>query len=101
MNSKIRLWRVDTTHVSGYHAPSFYIETATSAAWTREKSEEEAIKLAKEKSGLGRFPETWIFNVHHLEDHFIVSSNGWEKWAKQGVYRLEKGNWTRKPLPEE
>ena len=100
MNSKLRLWRVDTTHTCGYHAPSFYIETSTPEAWTREKSEQEAIRLAMEISGLGRFPKTWKFSVIHLEDHFYLKSNGWEKWVKQGVYRLENGSWTRKQLPK-
>jgi hypothetical protein len=93
--NKLRLWRVDSQSSSGNHAPSFFVETSTPEAWTREKSEEEAIRKAKVESGLGRF-ESWKFTVTHLEDHFKLKSNGWEKWAKQGVYRLENGRWTRK-----
>lgn len=93
--NKPRLWRVDTQHSAGHRAPSFFVETSTPEAWTREKSEEEAIRLARENSGLGRF-SSWKFTVTHLEDHFLIQSNGWEKWAKQGVYRIENGAWTRK-----
>lgn len=96
MNLKIRLWRVEAQSISGLRAPSFFVETATSSNLTREESEPEAIKLAKEKSGLGRFPETWNFTVTHLEDYFLLKSNGWEKWVKQGVYTLEHGRWTKK-----
>lgn len=98
MNSKLRLWRVEAQSISGLRAPSFYIETSTPEVLTREKSEQEAIRLAKEKTGLSRFPETWKFSVTHLEDHFHLKSNGWEKWVKQGVYKLENGSWTKKPL---
>lgn len=98
MNSKPRLWRVEAQNISGLRAPSFYIETATPSNWTREESEQDAIRLAKDKSGLGRYPETWTFRVTHLENYFLLQSNGWEKWVKQGVYRLENGSWTRKPL---
>jgi len=101
MNSKLRLWRVDTQHKSGYHAPSFYVETATPSSKTRYESELEAIRVAKEKSGLSRFPESWTFTVTHMHDQFQLKSNGWEKWTKQGVYRLERGQWTRKPLSED
>lgn len=95
--NKLRLWRVEAQNISGLRAPSFYIETSTPEAWTREESEQEAIKLAMETSGLGRFPKTWKFKVTHMENYFQLKSNGWEKWVKQGVYRLENGSWTRKP----
>ena len=93
--NKLRLWRVDSQSSSGNQAPSFFVETSTPEDWTREKSEQEAIRLARIESGLGRF-ESWTFNVTHLEDHFQLKSNGWEKWVKQGVYRLENGSWTRR-----
>jgi len=96
MNFKLRLWRVDVTSKTGSQAPSFFVETSTRSDWTREESEPEAIKLAKEMSGLGRFPETWNFKVTHMEDRFLLKSNGWEKWVKQGVYTLENGKWTKK-----
>lgn len=95
--NKLRLWRVEAQNSSGLRAPSFYVETSTPEKWTREESEMEAIKLAKEISGLGRFPETWNFKVTHMDNHFVLQSNGWEKWVRQGVYRLENGSWTRKP----
>jgi len=94
--NKTRLWRVEAQSISGLRAPSFFVETSTPENWTREESEQEAIRLAKEKSGLDRFPETWTFKANHLENHFLLQSNGWEKWVKQGVYRLENGSWTRK-----
>ncbi len=92
--NKLRLWRVDSQSSSGNQAPSFYIETSTPGSWTREKSEEDAIRIAREESGLGRF-ESWTFSVTHLEDHFKIKSNGWEKWVKQGVYVLNNGQWTK------
>lgn len=89
---KARLWRVDTQHVAGYHAPSFWIETDTKVTQNREKAEQEALKLAKEKSGLSRFPETWKFTVTHLENYFQIDG----RWVKQGVYRMnEKGQWVK------
>lgn len=94
--NKLRLWRVDTQHSAGYRAPSFFVETSTPDEWTRKESAVEAIRIAREESGLGRF-ESWKFEVTHLEDHFKLKSNGWEKWVKQGVYRLNNGSWTRKP----
>lgn len=97
--NKLRLWRVEAQNSSGLCAPSFFVETSTPSKWTREESEQEAIRLAKERSGLSRFPETWTFIATHLEDHYVLKSNGWEKWVKQGVYRLEHGKWTRKPHP--
>jgi hypothetical protein len=100
MNSKLRLWRVDSQSSSGNHAPSFFIETATPVQWTREESEHDAIRIARMESGLGRF-ESWTFTVTHLEDHFLLKSNGWERWVKQGTYRLENGRWTRKPRQKE
>lgn len=100
MNSKLRLWRVDAQNSSGHRAPSFYIETAAHSNWSREEAEQEAIQIAREKSGLGRF-ESWNFRVTHMQDHFMLKSNGWEKWVKQGVYRLENGRWTRKLRPED
>lgn len=93
--NKLRLWRVDSQSSSGNQAPSFFIETSTPEAWTREKSEQDAIRIAKEKSGLGRF-SSWNFTVTHLEDQFLLKSNGWERWVSQGIYRLENGSWTRK-----
>ena len=94
--NKLRLWRVDPQSSSGSHAPSFFVETSTPDEWTREESKVEAIRIAREESGLGRF-ESWTFKATHLEDHFKLKSNGWEKWVKQGVYRLHNGSWTRKP----
>jgi len=99
MNFKTRLWRVDSQSSSGNHAPSFQVETSTNVKWTREESAQEAIRIAREESGLGRF-ESWTFTVTHLEDYTKLKSNGWEKWVKQGVYRLENGSWTRKQHPE-
>ena len=94
--NKQRLWRVDITHVRGYQAPSFYVETSTKSSKPREEAELEAIKIAKEKSGLSRFPKSWTFTVTHLENHFLIKTKNWEKWAKQGVYSLnDKGNWVK------
>lgn len=93
---KKRLWRVVTTHRCGYQAPSFWVETSTLKTKPREVAEIEAIKIAKEKSGLGRFPKSWTFEVIHLEDYFFLETQGWSKWVKQGVYtRLENGAWAK------
>lgn len=95
---KTRLWRVVITHVSGYQAPSFKVETSTFWKKPREIAEMEAIKVAKEKSGLGRFPKSWTFTVIHLEDYFYLETSNWSKWVKQGVYyQLENGAWARRP----
>jgi hypothetical protein len=83
---------VEAQSVSGLRAPSFYVETATAESKNREKAEQEAIKLAKEKSGLSRFPETWKFSVVHLEDRFEIDG----RWVKQGIYRMnERGQWQK------
>ena len=90
--SKPRLWRVEAQSISGLRAPSFYVETVTPDSKNREKAEQEAIKLAKEKSGLGRFPKTWKFSVVHLEDHFQIDG----RWVKQGIYQMnERGQWQK------
>ena len=90
--SKSRLWRVDTTHTSGYHAPSFYVETVTPDSKSREKAEEEAIKLAKEKTGLSRFPKSWIISVTHLENKIEIDG----RWVRQGDYKMnERGQWQK------
>jgi hypothetical protein len=70
------------------------LETETPDSKIREIAEEEAIKLAKEKSGLGRFPKTWNFSVVHLEDRFQIDG----RWVKQGIYRMnERGQWQKAP----
>jgi hypothetical protein len=99
--NKLRLWRVEAQNSSGLRAPSLYVETSTPRDWSREVARLEAVELAKEMSGLGRFPETWNFIATHLESKFVLSSNGWEKWVDQGVYRLEHGRWTRKRPDED
>ncbi len=93
MMNKARLWRVDVTKILGYQAPSFWVETATNASQTREKAEQEALRLAKERTGLSRFPKAWKITVTHMENYFQI--NG--KWVPQGLYRLnERGQWTKK-----
>lgn len=90
--NKARLWRVDVTSIMGYQAPSFWVETETNGNQTREKAEQEAIRLAKEKTALSQFPETWRITVTHLENYFQL--NG--RWVKQGVYSLnERGQWVK------
>jgi predicted FMN-binding regulatory protein PaiB len=70
------------------------LETETPDSKIREIAEEEAIKLAKEKSGLGRFLKTWNFSVVHLEDRFQIDG----RWVKQGIYRMnERGQWQKAP----
>lgn len=49
-SSKQRLWRVSWVHISGYRAPSVYVEAEKMVA---------AIKLAKDKSRLSDFPRFW------------------------------------------
>jgi hypothetical protein len=59
---------------------------------TREKAEQEALKLAKERTGLSRFPKTWKITVTHMENYFQI--NG--RWVPQGVYKLnERGQWAK------
>lgn len=93
MNTKARLWRVDVTNTLGYQAPSFWVETDTDSNKTREEAEQEAIKLAKEKTSLSRFPKTWKITVNHLENYFQLDG----KWVPQGLYkRNERGQWSKK-----
>ena len=90
--NKARLWRVDVTNRLGYQAPSFWIETETNVSKTREEAEQQAIRIAKQKTSLSRFPESWKITVNHMENFFQV--NG--KWAKQGVYKMnERGQWSK------
>jgi hypothetical protein len=59
--TKCRLWRVDITHIAGYQAPSLLIETTEVLKY---KAEEEAIQIAKTKSRLNDFPESWSFTSY-------------------------------------
>lgn len=83
---KARLWRVDVTNSLGYQAPSFWIETETKVNESREKAEQVALQVAKEKTGLSRFSKTWKINVTHLENYFQVDG----KWVPQGVYSFNE-----------
>ena len=92
MNTKVRLWRVDVSSRLGYQAPSFWVETETNGNQTREKAEQEALRLAKERTGLSRYPETWKITVNHMENFFQI--NG--RWVPQGIYSLnERGQWAK------
>lgn len=91
--NKIRLWRVDVTNTLGYQAPSFYVESSSSEKHTREKAEVDAIRLAKEKTALSRYPKTWKITVTHMEHLFQIDG----RWVPQGVYSLnDRGQWTKK-----
>lgn len=90
--NKVRLWRVDVTNSLGYQAPSFRVETSTDESKLREKAEVEAIKLAKERTALSRFPKTWKITVTHMENYFQIDG----KWVPQRVYKLnEQGQWSK------
>jgi hypothetical protein len=92
MNTKARLWRVDVISRLGYQAPSFWVETVTGGKESREKAEQEAIMLAKEKTSLSRYPKTWRITVSHMENYFQIDG----KWVPQGVYSLnERGKWVK------
>jgi len=67
---KLRLWRVDISSQTGCQAPSLYVETTSVAKHNNEQASLEAIKLAKEKSGLSRFPEAWNFTAVHMSGTF-------------------------------
>ena len=71
MMSKHRLWRVDISHIRGYHAPYLLVETTS---YKRYEAEVEAIKLAKTKSRLSDCNE-WTFDAVCLEKKFI--NNKW------------------------
>jgi hypothetical protein len=71
MMSKHRLWRVDISHIRGYHAPYLLVETTS---YKRYEAEVEAIKLAKTKSRLSDYNE-WNFDAVCLEKKFI--NNKW------------------------
>lgn len=59
---KLRLWRVETTHVAGYTAPLFYV-------FTEEKRKEQAgvkaMEIAKSQSRLADFPQ-YTFTIHEV-----------------------------------
>ena len=59
---KQKLWRVEITHIRGYQAPPFYVETSTPEGQKADKSELEALTLAKEKTRLSSFTE-WEVKV--------------------------------------
>jgi hypothetical protein len=75
----------------GYQAPFFWVETVTNSNKTREEAEQEAIRLAQERTALSRFPETWKISVTHLENFFQIE----ERWVPKGLYRLENGRWVK------
>jgi len=62
MSSNLRIWRVVPTSETGVQAPTFIVETQENGLV---KSEIQAIKIARGKSGLGRF-ENWNFLVERL-----------------------------------
>ena len=85
--NKPRLWRVDLTHKMGYQAPSFFVETSNSENQLREKAEKEAIRLAKGRTGLGSYLESWKISVTHLEDYLLLDG---VRWVKKGVYTFSE-----------
>lgn len=91
MNNKQRLWRVEVSNSFGLQAPSFWVETSTPGTKPREVAEQEALQMAKEKTGLSRFPKIWSIRVEHLENMFQIDG----KWVPQGLYRLEDGIWVK------
>lgn len=93
---KKRLWRVDVIHEMDCQAPSFWVETKTNVNKTREEAENEALKIAKEKTRLSDFPKSWNFKLTHLESHVYIETPHWKKWVKQGVYRMDSNGVWRK-----
>ena len=61
--SKLRKWRVETTHVNGYTAPFQIVITDDSRL---EKSKVKAIEIAKSQSRLTNFSQ-YIFTATLLE----------------------------------
>ena len=59
---KLRLWRVETTHVAGYTAPCFYVFTEEKR---REQAKAKAIEIAKSQSRLADFPQ-YTFTAHEV-----------------------------------
>jgi len=91
---KLRYWRVDSTHKLGYNAPSTFIETEEHRLW---KAEEEALEIAKSKSRLSDYPQSWTFSATLLDR---VNLNG--KWytpydysLKTGLIRTDSGRWVK------
>lgn len=95
---KLRLWRVDISSQTGCQAPSLYVESTSVAKHNNEQASLVAIKLAKEKSGLSRFPKSWNFTAVHMADHFQLDG----RWARRSDYFLQNGKWMRyRPFDEE
>jgi hypothetical protein len=61
-----QLWRVDWNHKSGYQAPVKFIEVNLPEHLSKEKARILVIKLAKQQSRLGDFPEKWSCKVSNL-----------------------------------
>ena len=59
---KLRLWRVETTHVAGYTAPLLYVFTEEKR---KEKAQAKAIEIAKSQSRLADFPQ-YTFIAHEV-----------------------------------
>ena len=59
---RLRIWRVVPTSKTGVQAPTYFVETQDDVL---EKAERMAIKMAKERSALGKF-DTWIFRVEKV-----------------------------------
>ncbi len=81
---KLRYWRVETTHINGYTAPSQFIETEDDRLW---KAEAEALKIAKSKSRLADFPQ-WSFSAIQLDR---IKLNG--KWYTPHEIKLKRKDW--------
>jgi len=52
-----RFWRIEWRHISGYHAPTLYVEA---------KKREDALKLGRKSSSLANFPNKWNFRLSSL-----------------------------------
>ena len=52
MKVKIRYWRVDVIHISGYHAPSIFVRSDELRLW---KAEAQALAQAKERTPLSKY----------------------------------------------
>lgn len=80
--SKIRLWRVDTSHIRGYCAPQMFIETENERLCN---AEVEALNLAKQSSRFCDLPE-WTLEVTQVNKQKF---NG--KWYSPEECEYKKG----------
>ena len=61
MKKQMFQWSIRFTHIRGYSAPTMYIVS--------DEKYSQVIQIAKSKSRLGDFPESWMIEVLDKEEY--------------------------------